>query len=180
MKFSKILKDYTNREQGHEREIGRYWASDIYAIKKGYLTPENFFEKREIDLQGCRLIESGNMAEAHLEKIFNELGFKHQYQPKKEIQIDDFVLVVVPDFSFDNFILETKYPYRETLSIPEKWQYQLEAEYRAFSRQVLLGIFEYPFYLRTIEYTPSKERWDDIKSLLREFNKKFYETRNQN
>jgi len=40
---------FAHFQEKNKREFGRYRATDIYKIKKGYLTPENYFEDKHID-----------------------------------------------------------------------------------------------------------------------------------
>jgi len=147
MRFDEILLRYAN--QKHEpRQIGRYWSSEIYSILKGKLTPKNFFEPKQIDITGARNIISGMAFEAQLKDIFEKTGVKFKYgdEIKREIKItDDIVLVSKPDFEFEDWVLETKYPTKTRQGIPEWWLYQLESEYRATNKPVKLGVFSYPF-----------------------------------
>ncbi len=48
MKINDLLVKYVNEKDvgKHTRIIGRYYASEIYAISKGYLKPKDFFEQR--------------------------------------------------------------------------------------------------------------------------------------
>jgi hypothetical protein len=169
-----LLLKYVNQDQ-HPRIAGRYFASEIYQILKGKLTPKNFFEQKEIDIVGARNIISGIAFEAQLKDIFEKTGIKFKYgdEIKREIKItDDIVLVVKPDFEFDDWVLETKYPTRTRQEIPEWYQTQLECEYRATNKPVRLGIFSYPFDITYINYQPDDKRWELIKQTLIEFDKK--------
>ena len=171
-----LLTEYINRDTGHERKVGRYWASDIWSIRKGYLTVNKFFDKKPIDEQGAMNILSGIFFEDGFEKMLVEMGIEHDYNPKEEMEIDDFVLVVKPDFVFPKCIVETKAPMKITKEIPEKWTDQLELEHRAFNKPVYLGVFGNNFSRRfsidNYKYTPDKGRWEDIQNLLRDFHKK--------
>jgi len=171
-----LFTDYVNRDNGHERKIGRYWASDIYSIRKGYLIPENFFERKEIDEQGAKNIISGIADEAMLEEILNTLNIDHFYNIPKEIEIKDVVLVVKPDFVFDHCVIETKAPMRITTDIPEKWKDQLCAETKAFGLPAYLGIFRNNYFRRfsitLYKYEFEEKRWESIMRLLKEFHKK--------
>jgi hypothetical protein len=170
MKFDDVLQEYTNSHP-HERKIGRYWATDIYKIRKGYLTPKKFFKQEKIKLDGCRMIETGNAMEGHLDKVFKKKDIESQ--SKYEIQIDDeIVLVVKPDFETKDIVIETKFPFSQKERIPEKWRDQLECEYRATKKETYLGILSVPFNLKTYKYKPSKKRWENIKEILKRFHKK--------
>ena len=172
-----LLTDYVNKpDPSHTRRVGRYYASEIGSLRKGYLTANKFFDKKPIDEQGAMNILSGVFFEDGLEKMLVELDIKHDYNPKKEIEIDDFVLVVKPDFVFPKSLVETKAPMRVTREIPEKWRDQLCAEFRAFNKPTYLGVFgNNPFRrfsIDTYKYQPDDERWESIKVVLREFHAK--------
>lgn len=177
MKSDELILRYINSEK-KPREIGRYWATDIYSILKGYLTPKNFFKQKEIDLVGASNILSGEAYESKWKEIleFNKVKFKYGDEAKKEIVVgDNIVLVVKPDFEFETWVLETKCPVRETDQIPEKWIYQLECEYRATNKPVYLGIFSHPFKITYHLYEPSLARWNLIQQTLINFDKKLRE-----
>jgi len=169
-RLSEIIVKFVNKKEDKKRELGRYYASEIYSIIKGNLTPENFFqEKPLVDEFGAKCISSGIAVEEYLHKVFEEMKVDCVYQPKKEIQIrEDIVLVVKPDFQFPDFLVELKYPYKLHEDIPVKWQYQLECEYRGWYLPVYLWQVYHPFSIKQITYTPSKFRWGKIvKTLIR-------------
>ncbi len=169
-----ILQQYVNLDDGtHIRSIDRIYASEISAIRKGYLTPKNYFDKKPIDEQGAMNILTGIAYEELLEKMLVALKIEHDYNPKKEIEIDDFVIVVKPDFVFPHSIIETKAPMNMTEEIPEKWKDQLEIESCAFRKPVYLGVFGNNFFRRfsldLYKYEPEKGRWEEIQEVLRNF-----------
>lgn len=169
MRFEDLICNYVNNEY-EPRQVGRYWASDIYPIKKGYLKPEDFYQKKEVDKEGVSRIIVGLAMEKQLQEIFEFNKIDVQYQNKYEIKIsDEITLVVKPDFEFGDYVLEIKYPFNKVEKIPEKWMYQLEAEHRATNKKVFLGVITIPFYLRVWEYQPSVDRWNEIKFLLTKF-----------
>jgi len=84
MKFKTILKDFINSNP-HPRILGRFWASEIFAIQKGYLKPEDFFKNDPIDLSGCRKISSGIAYEEYLSKIFLERGILPEMKDRNKI-----------------------------------------------------------------------------------------------
>lgn len=175
MKLESILSDYVNRrgEKPYKRQLGRYWASDVGSIKKGYLTTQNFFERREVDAGGVRMILTGVAMEDMLTKIFKKQNVDCEPQAKKVLKINDEIdLVVKPDYVFDDFVYETKFPFStiNPMDVPQRYKHQLECEYRAFEpRRVFLGVFSVPFNVSFIEYIPSKRRWSNIKKTLIEF-----------
>ena len=144
--YNQLLLDCVN--QSHPRQIGRYYASEIYQIIKGYLQPKNFFTSKPIDLTGAKNILRGEAYETQFKEVLeaNKIKFRYGDEIKREIQLtEEVVLVVKPDFEFEDFVIETKYPTTSITTIPEKWEYQLEAEYRATNKKVYLGIFSDPF-----------------------------------
>ena len=105
-----------------------------------------------------------------LTEIFKEMGIKAECQVKEVMDLGDFKLVVKPDYVFKNKVIEVKYPFSIVKDeIPERYKYQLEAEYRAFFKQVYLGVLTSPFHLRLIPFTPSRRRWNNIKVALQHF-----------
>jgi hypothetical protein len=176
MKLEDILLKYVNQAT-EPRKIGRYWASDLYAIKYGYLTPENFLTQKIVQDKGAGMIITGEAMEEKLQKIFEFIKADAEYQKKYELKIGkDIVVVVKPDFEFKNFVIETKFPFTEIEdTIPEKWLYQCEAEYQATKKQVYVGVFTIPFNIKFLTYTPSPKRWEEIQTLLKTFDKKLRE-----
>lgn len=179
-----LWEQYVNRNnEEHQKQIGRYWASESYSIFKGYTTPRNFFDKKIIDLKGAKNIISGEADEQMLENVLVALDIKHEYNVKKEMDLGGITLVVKPDFIFDNVIIEVKAPEKLTYGIPDKWVWQLECEFRAFEKPVWLGVFrnnpERRFDLSLYFYSPSKERWELIKKTIWEFHKKLLKVGNK-
>jgi len=134
----------------HKRKLGRYYASEVWAMHSGWLKPKHFFQKRTIDEAGAMNIAT--------------TGIPHEYEPKKVIKIKEgIVLVVKPDFVFPKSILETKAPVKVTRRILPKWEFQLEAEYRAFNKPVYLGVFgnnrHRRLWLDVYPYQPDDKRW---------------------
>ena len=174
MQLEDFMLKYLNRENQKPRQKGRYWASELNSISKGYVTPKNFFKPSTVAKSSIGLILAGMAFESQLEKILTEGKAKFEYNPKKEIKITDKItLVVKPDFLFPKFTAETKYPYSKVFgNIPDKWLYQLEAEYQAYKLPVHLWVFEYPFAVTSLPYIHSDRRWENIKKLLIEFDSK--------
>jgi len=173
MKINELFYNYINREQKEPRIFGRYFASEIYSIIKGYLTPQNFFEPQKVNLDGCRMMITGSAFESMLNQIFSEMKVDYEYQVKKEYQLnEEIILVAKPDFVFPNFIVETKFPFTaiKNNEIPLRYQYQLESYYRVFDyKEVYLGVLSVPFDVKLIRYTPNKFRWGQIVRALEKF-----------
>lgn len=177
MNIKELLYNYINHENPeHQRKAGRFWASDIWAIRKGYLTPNNFFKQKIVDELGIGRILTGEAMEAKLQEIFEFNKLQVNYQSKYELTIQDIVLVVKPDFEFKDFVIETKCPFSPVNTIPEKWKDQLEVEYRATKKTVYLGVFSIPFSLKFFRYNPDDTRWQEIQEILLAFNEKLKKT----
>ena len=179
--MQKLRSNVVNYDDGkHERKIGRYWASDIYSIAKGYLRVGNFFDRSKINEEGCLNIDMGMALEENLERILTHPANKtpHKYNPKYVLDIfEGATITVKPDFEFKTSVLETKAPKVITKEIPEKWMYQLEAEHRATGKEVWLGVFRNdPLRRDTMPdcylYTPSDERWNYSLKVLSTFHDK--------
>ena len=172
MKIREILSKYVN-DKDREREIGHYYASEVGQIIKGYLKPKDFFKHREIDECGVKNICSGQAFEAELKRAFEKTKTKYQHEPRKEIHLKDFFIVVKPDFILGDKIIECKFPVRTATpeEYLERYKYQLELEYRAFKKKVYLGIFSHPFDIKTYKYQESEKTWEEIVEALTNFHK---------
>jgi hypothetical protein len=185
MTISQLIKWYINLDEHEPRKIGRYYASETYSIIKGYLKPQDFFTKRDVDDNGSKLISEGIATEDFLTKVFSKAKEKGvidvSFQDKHELKIsDDITLVVKPDYNFSlSFLSELKRPREISYDIPEKWQYQLECEYRAFNKPVQLWQVYYPMSFYHLDYTPSNERWEEIKRALISFHNKLNVSKKQ-
>jgi len=179
MKIKELLSKYVNqKDQGlHKRQIGRYYASEVYAISKGYFRVEDFHKEREVNIYGCENIAGGCAYEDYLSKLLSWNKAKCSYQEKREIKIDDEIVIVVkPDFLFDDMLWETKYPDSPMKDeIPDKWKFQLECEARAFNKRTYLGIFRRHPFLTLVEYKPSIIRFNNIKKIVTKFHKELKE-----
>lgn len=177
MTISELTQQWINRDKKeHQRQLGRYWTSDLYSIIKGYLKPQDFFQKREVDQWGTALITTGIASEDILTKIFTDMKVKVECQAKKDFRIsDDIILVAKPDYVFEKYIIETKCPLNPQNEIPEKWIYQLETYYRAFNLPVYLGVISHPFNVNLIKYCPSDAVWAKIQRSLLGFHKQLKE-----
>jgi hypothetical protein len=171
MKPKELFDSYVN-SKNKEREIGHYYASEVGQIIKGYLKPKDFFTPKKINEFGIKNIMSGMAFEAEFKRALGDRKFIHE--PRKEIHITkDIFIVVKPDFLFDEFLLETKFPAK--IGTPdeylERYKYQMECEYRAFGKKVMLGIFSHPFDLKIYRYKESKKVWEEIQEAIIKFDK---------
>jgi len=165
---------YVNEKDAgkHVREIGHYYASEVYYMKQRHLIPKNFFKKKPIDIWGCECIAGGVAYENYLTEMLQWNKANCKYQERREIKIDDFTVTVKPDYVFPDKVWETKRPDKPMDNmIPDKWKHQLELEYRAFEKPTYLGIFRNHPLLTLIPYESSEEVWSDVQDILRKFHK---------
>lgn len=181
MKLNDYIVAWANRDTGHApRQVGRYYASELYKIEKGYLKPSNYFDKRAIDEEGAHNILEGVMSEDALTKVFTDMKVDVKCQDKTEIQIDEEVVIVTkPDFVFPQMVYEVKSPQERGAEIiraggiPPWYCNQLEAYYRSYYKSIFFcGVLHTPLHYKQIEYTPSKGRWNAIIDSVMEFHSK--------
>ena len=171
--FNQLLKNYLNDREKRDREIGRYWASEVSYIMQGKTLPEDFFKEREpFTPKSCRNIIEGEIREEALGKLLEASEVEFEAQPKIVLELNGFQLVVVADFMFEDRILECKSP----TNMPDKIEYyykpQLEAQYRAFNKDVYIGFIKERFEHKFFKYTPSDELWAEMLFKLRNFHEK--------
>jgi len=179
MKSQELLGKYLNRNQ-HPRKKGRYYASEVSAIRKKWKLPEDFFKPNKItdNFDG---ILNGTMKEDFLAMIFTKMEIpckcgkdqsKYEIPIKAQEPIDDIVIVCKPDFEFSEVVWETKAPmtYRKFNEVKESYKDQLECEFRATGKQVKLGYFvEGQIFPILVPYKPSDIRWKNIKKSILKF-----------
>ena len=160
------------------RPVRRYWASEINSIKTGYFKPKNFHKKRKQNIFGSGMILTGVAMENMLTKIVKSSDMMCVTQEKMVLNItDEIELVVKPDYAFPSMVWETKFPFwlKDYTVIPERYNCQLECEYRAFEKTVFLGMFTVPFNVKFIEYIPSDKLWEEIQEVIIDFHEKVKE-----
>ena len=87
------------------RKVGRYSVSDLYAIKAGWLTPEEFLHPKKVDFTGLMNMLSGIIIHEKVQMLYPKeccevkveykykdivLVGKCDYLPKESIEIWDF------------------------------------------------------------------------------------------
>ena len=172
-----------------ERKLGRYSATDVYKMRRGDLTPENFFEQSKIDMKGVKNIFRGYAYENQLLKEFNELEIEQERDGDDQIKIEydllndkiieegdetpKITLVMKPDFVLPKVVLETKAPNKLRDSIPPWYLDQCEIQHRLLNKKVvmvLINTFDNDLdLLLGIEYKPSDIRWKNIKEIIIDF-----------
>lgn len=180
MKISELLTNYVNKEE-KERTIGKYYASEINQIIKGYTTTTNFLKRKLIEGEGVNKIISGIAFEEMLEKIFVQQKVDHQYNPRYELKVsEDIVITCKPDFEFPDRVWETKYCFDKDWDyIMSTYQYQLECEHRATNKDVYVALFSSPFNLTVKKFQPSEVRWETAKKVVTDFHNKLIKKYNK-
>ena len=183
----KLLAYYNSKQ--YSRTLGRYSASDVYKIKKGYLNSKNFFKIEQLDMKGLKNIWRGIGLEDKLLKDFYEMGIPMERneqggQIKIEYKInDEITLVMKPDFVLEKFVLETKSPNKIYDEIPPWYKYQCEIQYRLLNKPVYLTIINIydnddPLLI-PIKYEPNEELWQEIQSLIVKFHERLKKCQKQ-
>ena len=179
MNTEEIPLEYLSRKDDnhHARIVGRYNSSELYGIVKGTCKPKNFFKEKKFDRFGASLIIAGISAEDIWTKMLIATKASVVFQDKKEIKIsDEIVIVAKPDYHFPTFLAEMKKPRVISMVIPEKWEYQLEAYYRAFRLPIQLWqVNDDITKLYKLVFTPSDERWSKVVNAVKAFDKELRE-----
>lgn len=183
----KILNSFQNK---NHKKVGRYNSSDLYNIIKGDINVDNYFDDNAIDMRGVKNILRGVALENELRNILEKVGYKLKWnddggQMKYELKVEDFVIVVCPDFhilngkemghKIDEFCLETKCPNNIKDNIPPWYHYQLECQYQVLKIPIYLtqvNIFDNDWpLLCPLLYKNSPIRWKNLCEKLSQFNK---------
>jgi hypothetical protein len=176
MKLKQIIKNYINNKEPHERKLGRYWASDLWAILNDKLLAEDFYHSPRLTLTACRNIIEGMMREDFLKVMLDSSKIDYEYQTKKVVVVNqDIQLVVVSDFEFQDRVLECKTPVKDVSGIKPYHLPQLEAQYRAFNKEIMIGYFRPRFMAKFYTYQPNNKLWKQIQLKLQEFHQKLSE-----
>lgn len=168
------IHNYYNKEREKKREIGKYYASELWYIYKGYITTGNFFKQKEVDKQGQANMFRGSAMEDMLAKILTEEKVDYKTQERLEFKFKNVIISGKTDFEFPEFILETKCPDKETIGIPDKWKFQMEFYHRTSKKDVYLGIFHKngEEIVRFYKYEPSDITWELIKETVIKFDER--------
>ena len=171
MNKQELFYNYVNKEH-RERKKGYFYASEVASIIKGYLKPKDFYKPRPI--KECNGVISGMAFEAEFKRMLESNNRKFTHEPRYEVKFDDIVITVKPDFEFEDYVIETKFPYRLGTADDylERYKHQLELEHQATKKPVKLGIFKHPFDIDFYPYKPSKKTFKEVKVALQNFNKK--------
>ena len=175
------ISNYYNKPKDKVRQIGHFYASELWYIYKGYTNPTSFFKQSTIDKVGQANMFRGSAMEDMLCKVLTEEGVDFKTQERFELEIAEGIFVSGKlDFNFQDYVLETKRPAQLTNGIPDKWKFQLETYFRMTGKKIYLGIFDGSgeHIIRFFQYEPSDERWELIKQTLIDFNAKLVKKNN--
>ena len=187
MTIKEHIEHHFNKPRDKQREIGKFHASEIWSIYKGYTNPTNFFKQKPADKQGMKNMALGVALEDWLNKVLTEEGVEFVDQERFELEVAPGVWISgKTDFSFPDHILETKCPHDLVKGIPDKWRFQMECYHRASGKPVYLGVFDKSNETEEIisfyKYEPNDAIWETIKETVTIFNnkliKKYASTKN--
>ena len=173
--IKQAINNFYNKPKDKEREIGKYHASELWAIYKGYTTPSNFLKQKPADKEGQANMFRGSAMEDMLGRVLVEEGVPFKTQQRLVYELTDGIEISGrTDFEFEKYILETKCPKNETDGIPDKWKFQLEFYARVSKKDVFLGIFPKngDEIIKFYKYEMSDKIWNIIEETVIEFNKK--------
>lgn len=109
-----------------QRKLGRYSVSDIWAMTNGYLPIDKFFIPEPFSVGSAANMFLGSEKHLIAQKLLKEIYPKALIEDKKEIAIDDFVIVGKADFIDGDKIWEIKTSI-EKLYFAKSWHtYQLK------------------------------------------------------
>lgn len=166
------LKKYFEQRQQKQREIGRYYASELYNIMTGKLNEKNYFEPKKYTADLLVNFSRGEMGEDFWTKLYETIKGKFISQVKKERRIlgKEYSIICKVDLEFEDRILEIKCPNYLPDDICDYHKPQLEAYYRTFYKPVQIFYFDVKtFDYRSYIYKPEKKFWRQILSKVDNF-----------
>ena len=113
------------------RILGRFSTSDVWAIRNGYLTPENYFKEEVKDFSQAFKMWNGTWRHNQVQELLKELGY--EIELKIEHKTPDFTLVGKIDAIKDDIILEIK---TSTELLPKAKSWHIE------QLKIYLSLFE--------------------------------------
>ena|SRR3990167_2733800 len=174
------IEAFKNSQQDRERIIGKYWASELYDIATGRITPENFFEKREItDFESIWRILWGTIGEEFVAFLF-EHGQKEEYKRQNKITLEyedlGISLICKPDFLFKEKIIEVKCPDIIPDKIKDYHKPQLEAYWQAYQLPIYITYANRQEQkIKSFQYNPSEKYWEKIMEKVKMFHNSLVE-----
>lgn len=179
MNFNIERLEYANRNPDkHTKKVGRFSATDLYAICTNKITPEAFLNPPKIDSKGSLNCLRGEMVEWAVSRVWERSGAKFDTQRKDVITIDGIEYVAVADFHFGDKILECKSPEKFT-GFKDYNKYQCELQYRIFNVPIYIGYYNLVDGQLTeqgsYKYEPNDKLWQTILTKTKEFNQKLIE-----
>lgn len=166
-----LIKYYQERSADYQRQIGKYWATDLYNIIEKKITPSDFFKQKEIDLQTAKLFLRGEIVELAVKSLLEKSKKNFSYQEKREMKINDWILTCKPDFLIDKVALEIKGSDNIGNTIKPYHAYQLEAYSRCYPDYQIYILYVNPSQMMTKlhKYQPNAKLWTLIVNSLDKF-----------
>jgi len=176
--LNEAIVKWINRPRDHERTIGRYWATDLFKIRKGYLKPKDFFNYKEISKdETVELVTRGIAMEDFILKVFTDLKAKVKYHQKIEFKVnDEITLSGEMDFLFPDKVIECKYPRERCYALPDRYIDQCSFYHKATGLDTYLCEFPYPTRMWKLEF--DKKRWEETMDMVKSFHEKLINLKN--
>ena len=163
-------------EEGKKKGVvGRYSASQIYAILEGWTTPKDFLEGEIKEFEEAFNLWNGTEKHKSVEGLMKILGYETEL--KKEHQCKDFMIVGMADYLTEKEVADLKTSI-ELIGEAKKWSlFQLKLYCTIFQKErgiiyePVIKIEQKPnkmgfpkpkvtdFYLRNIGETKRDDKW---------------------
>jgi len=154
-----------------EREIGRYYASELWHYLTGKIPPEQFLSPPLPSQEELKALYWGIIIHKGIQAIFG-------YQEKKyEIQIGDGISIVCkPDLELENgeiIEIKTKEDVEIYESVPLPYEYQCQAYLQAKNLDKMrLYLIGWGFSRKKFEIKRNNDLWKKIVLGLKDYHKK--------
>ena len=167
---AKLLKEY---QKENKKEIGRFYASNLWAILNNRIPPEKYFEVEEKTPQELWKMNSGVLMHKGIQDLFGFEEKKYELLIQKEPKI---VIVCKIDLEKDGKIYEFKT--RDDISfdyLPPWYCYQIECYLRAKQLdEIELWVINLSGRKKYI-YKKNDALWNNIQRGIIEYDKKLRE-----
>jgi hypothetical protein len=162
----------------NERQIGRYYASELWYYLTGKITPEQFLNPPLPTTEELKRLYWGTIVHEGIQAIF---GYKEE---KYEIILGEGITIVCnPDLILeDGTIVEIKT--KEDIEIydtlPQPYEYQCQAYLEALKKEEMrLYLIGWGFSRKLFKVQKNKELWEKIVKGIKEYHRKVVEFNRQ-
>jgi len=139
MKVENRILQVRREEPSKERQIGRYYASELYDIYKGYLKPKDFFKQRKFDDKTLLTFEIGKMYHNHIQSFFP----KENTEVSVKLQFDGFIITGRIDLLLDSIPCE----FKTCSTLPKNYYLSHEIQLQTYLQTPGLKDFGYITYI---------------------------------